>query len=84
VRALGSPAAGNYGRFGKLSSLKDALTTPPKAHEVVHMLLEGHGAVARTARGVFPLADEPTADLLTQRLTLHEQTARMLRSLLEE
>ncbi len=48
------------------------------------MLLEGHGAVARTARGVFPLADEPTADLLTQRLTLHEQAARILRSLLEE
>ena len=50
--------------------------------------VEGHEAVARTARNLFPLADkasdEPTADLLTQRLTVHEQTAWMLRSLLEE
>ena len=88
VRALGFPAAGSYGQFGKLSSLKDAPATPPKALEMVRILVEGHEAVARTARGVFPLADkasdEPTADLLTQRLTVHEQTAWMLRSLLEE
>jgi starvation-inducible DNA-binding protein len=54
---------------------------------MVRFLVEGHEAVARTARSVFPLADkagdEPTADLLTQRLTVHEQTAWMLRSLLE-
>ena len=59
-----------------------------KALEMVRILTEGHEAVARTARSIFPLADkagdEPTADLLTQRLTVHEQTAWMLRSLLEE
>ena len=61
---------------------------PPQALEMVRILVEGHEAVARTARGVFPLADkasdEPTADLLTQRLAVHEQAAWMLRSLLEE
>jgi starvation-inducible DNA-binding protein len=55
---------------------------------MVAILVEGHEAVARTARGLFPIAekasDEPTCDLLTQRLTVHEQTAWMLRSLLEE
>ena len=54
----------------------------------LRILMQGHEAVARTARSVFPLVDqagdEPTADLLTQRLTVHEQTAWMLRSLLEE
>jgi starvation-inducible DNA-binding protein len=88
VRALGFPAAGSYGQFGKLSSLEDAPATPPKALEMVRILVEGHEAVARTARSVFPLADkasdEPTADLLTQRLTVHEQAAWMLRSLLED
>jgi starvation-inducible DNA-binding protein len=88
VRALGFPAAGSYGQFGKLSSLKDAPATPPKALDMVRILVEGHEAVARTARGVFPLADkasdEPTADLLTQRLTVHEQAAWMLRSRLED
>jgi starvation-inducible DNA-binding protein len=88
IRSLGHPAPGSYGQFGQLSSLKDAPATPPKALEMVRILVEGHEAVARTARGIFPLADkagdEPTADLLTQRLTVHEQTAWMLRSLLEE
>ncbi len=88
IRSLGHPAPGSYAQFGKLSSLKDAPTTPPKAMEMVRILMEGHEAVARTARGIFPLAaeasDEPTADLLTQRLTVHEQTAWMLRSLLED
>jgi len=76
IRSLGHPAPGSYGQFGKLSSLKDAPATPPKALEMVRILVEGHEAVARTARGIFPLADkagdEPTADLLTQRLTVHE------------
>ncbi len=88
IRSLGHPAPGSYAQFGKLSSLKDAPATPPKALEMVRILVEGHEAVARTARSIFPLADkagdEPTADLLTQRLTVHEQTAWMLRSLLEE
>jgi starvation-inducible DNA-binding protein len=88
IRSLGHPAPGSYAAFGALSSLKDAPTTPPKALEMVRILVEGHEGVARTARSIFPLADkagdEPTADLLTQRLTVHEQTAWMLRSLLEE
>jgi starvation-inducible DNA-binding protein len=88
IRSLGHPAPGSYAQFGKLSSLKDAPESPPKAMDMVRVLMQGHEAVARTARRVFPMADkagdEPTADLLTQRLTVHEQTAWMLRSLLEE
>ena len=88
IRALGHAAPGSYGQFGKLSTVKDAPSTPPKALEMVAILVEGHEAVARTARSLFPVAekanDEPTADLLTQRLAEHEQTAWMLRSLLEE
>jgi len=88
IRSLGHPAPGSYAQFTALSSLKDAPTTPPKALEMVRILVEGHEAVARTARALFPVVDkagdEPTADLLTQRLTVHEQTAWMLRSLLEE
>ena len=87
IRSLGHPAPGSYAAFGKLASIADAPTTPPKALAMVKILVDGHEAVARTARSVFPLAekagDEPTADLLTQRLTVHEQTAWMLRSLLE-
>lgn len=88
IRSLGHPAPGSYAAFGKLASLPDAPDTPPKALAMVKILVDGHEAVARTARSLFPLAeqagDEPTADLLTQRLTVHEQTAWMLRSLLEE
>ncbi len=88
IRSLGHLAPGSYAQFGALTSIKDAPSVPPKALEMVRILVEGHEAVARTARGVFPLADqaadEPTADLLTQRLTVHEQTAWMLRSMLEE
>ena len=87
IRSLGHPAPGSYAQFGRLSSINDVPETPPKALEMVAILVEGHEAVARTARGIFPLAekagDEPTADLLTQRLTVHEQSAWMLRSLLE-
>jgi len=88
IRALGFPAPGSYAEYGALSSVPDAPTTPPKALEMVARLVAGHEAVARTARSVYPLADkasdEPTADLLTQRLTVHEQTAWMLRSLLQD
>lgn len=88
IRALGHVAPGSYAQFGQLSSLADAPAKPPKALTMVRILVEGHEAVARTARNLFPLADkandEPTADLLTQRLTVHEQTAWMLRSLLED
>ncbi len=88
IRSLGHTAPGSYAQFGALASIPDAPTAPPKALDMVRILVTGHEAVARTARSVFPLAaragDEPTADLLTQRLTVHEQTAWMLRSLLEE
>jgi starvation-inducible DNA-binding protein len=87
IRALGVPAPGTYTDFAKLSSIPE---TPgvPKAKEMIRLLVEGQESVARTARSIFPLAekvnDEPTADLLTQRLQVHEKTAWMLRSLLEE
>ena len=88
IRSLGHAAPGSYSQFGTLASIPDAPVSPPKALEMVRILVDGHEAVARTARGMFPLADkagdEPTADLLTQRLTVHEQTAWMLRSLLED
>lgn len=68
--------------------MPDAPTQPPKALEMVRVLVKGHEAVARTAREMVPLADkagdEPTMDLLTQRLDFHEKTAWMLRSMLEE
>jgi len=88
IRSLGHAAPGSYAQFATLSSLKDAPTTPPKALDMVRILVEGHEGVARTARSLFPLvdkaSDEPSADLLTQRLTVHEQAAWMLRSLLED
>ena len=88
IRALGHPAPGSYAQFGVLASIKDAPSTPPKAMEMVRILVQGHEAVAKTARKIFPVADtagdQPTADLLTQRLDVHEKTAWMLRSLLED
>jgi starvation-inducible DNA-binding protein len=88
IRSLGHAAPGSYAQYAQLASVPDAPAQPPKAMEMVRILMEGHEAVARTARSVFPLADqagdEPTADLLTQRLTVHEQQAWMLRSLLED
>ena len=88
IRSLGHAAPGSYAQFGALASIKDAPAKPPKALTMVQILVDGHEAVARTARSVFPLAaaadDQPTADLLTQRLDVHEKTAWMLRSLLEE
>jgi starvation-inducible DNA-binding protein len=88
IRSLGHPAPGSYAQFGALTSLKDAPATPPLALEMVRILVDGHEAVARTARSIYAAAakasDEPTADLLTQRLAVHEQTAWMLRALLEE
>jgi len=88
IRSLGHTAPGSYAQFGQLASVPDAPVLPPKALAMVKILVDGHEAVARTARSIFPLADkagdEPTADLLTQRLAVHEQTAWMLRSLLED
>ena len=88
IRALGHVAPGSYKDFEKLSSLKDAPSKPPKALEMVKILVEGHEAVARTARSVFieveKANDLPSADILTQRIDIHEKTAWMLRSLLED
>ena len=83
IRALGEPAPGSYSAFAKLSSIKEADGVPDAA-TMVHILAEDQLAVVRTARSVFPLADdahdEPTADLLTQRMQVHEKTAWMLRA----
>jgi starvation-inducible DNA-binding protein len=88
IRALGHFAPGSYAAFGKLASVPDAPGEPPKAMEMVRILVKGHEAVARTARELLPTVDkagdEPTMDLLTQRLEFHEKTAWMLRSMLEE
>ena len=88
IRALGHPAPGSYGQFGALASVPDAPAVPPKALQMVQVLVDGHEAVARTARDLFAVVseanDQPTADLLTQRLDIHEKTAWMLRSLLED
>lgn len=87
IRSLGHTAPGTFSQFSKLSSI-DETTGVPKAKEMVRILVEGHEAVAKTARSIFDVAeeggDESTLDLLTQRLQIHEKTAWMLRSLLEE
>ena len=87
IRALGYPAPGTYAEYSKLSSIKES-TGVPKATEMISLLVEGQEAVVRTARSIFPAVekanDEPTADLLTQRMQVHEKTAWMLRSLLEQ
>ncbi|MBX7102188.1 MAG: DNA starvation/stationary phase protection protein [Myxococcaceae bacterium] len=87
IRSLGFPAPGSYGEFAKLSSIEEAQGVP-KATDMIRQLVQGHETMARTARAVFGPAekagDESTCDLLTQRLQIHEKTAWMLRSLLEE
>jgi starvation-inducible DNA-binding protein len=87
IRSLGHTAPGSYAQFGQLTSLPDAPTTPPKANDMIAILAQGHEAVARTARSLYPAVeqahDEPTADLLTQRIGVHEQAAWMLRAMLE-
>jgi len=86
IRALGYPAPGTYAEYSKLSSIKETRGVP-KATEMIRLLVAGQEAVVRTARSIFPVVekanDEPTADLLTQRMQTHEKTAWMLRSLLE-
>jgi starvation-inducible DNA-binding protein len=87
IRALGFPAPGSYSEYTRLSSIPEAVGVP-NAQEMIRQLVEGQEAVVRTARSVFPLVekvnDEPSADLLTQRMQVHEKTAWMLRSLLEQ
>jgi|SRR5690606_38956499 starvation-inducible DNA-binding protein len=86
IRSLGFPAPGTYKQYVALSSIKEEEGIP-KAEEMIKLLVEGQEAVVRTARSLFPAAeaanDEATADLLTQRIQLHEKTAWMLRSMLE-
>jgi starvation-inducible DNA-binding protein len=86
IRSLGFPAPGTYSEFASLSSIKETAGVP-KATEMLRLLVEGNEAVVRTARSIFPLVDkandEPTADLLTQRMQIHEKNAWMLRSMLE-
>ncbi len=86
IRALGFPAPGSYRQYAELSSIEEE-TGVPEAMDMVKQLVKAHESCAKTARSVFPLAeagdDEVTADLLTQRLQVHEKTAWMLRSLLQ-
>ena len=86
IRSLGFPAPATYGEFVRLSSIKEVAGVP-KAEEMIRVLVDGQQAVVRTARSLFEVVetarDEATADLLTQRIQLHEKTAWMLRSLLE-
>ncbi|OAL76740.1 DNA starvation/stationary phase protection protein [Acinetobacter sp. SFB] len=87
IRALGFPAPGTYKEFASLTAIKE-VEGVPRAQEMVKLLVNAHETVARTARGIFSIVekanDQPTADMLTQRLDVHEKTAWMLRSLLEE
>jgi starvation-inducible DNA-binding protein len=86
VRSLGFPAPGTYRQFTKLASIQE-VEGVPTAREMLRILVAGQEAVARTARKVFKAAaaanDQPTCDLLTQRMQVHEKNAWMLRSLLE-
>jgi starvation-inducible DNA-binding protein len=87
IRALGFPAPATYSEFARLSSVKEEEGVP-SAQEMIRKLVEGQETVARTARTVFPTVesanDQPTADLLTERMQVHEKTAWMLRSLLAD
>ncbi|MCS4308991.1 starvation-inducible DNA-binding protein [Rheinheimera pacifica] len=84
IRALGEFAPGSYKEYAKLTSIKEA-DGIPTAEEMIKDLVKGQEAIAKTARSIVPVADEAsdevTLDLLTQRMTVHEKTAWMLRSL---
>ncbi|MGB3611947.1 MAG: Dps family protein [Cellvibrio sp.] len=86
IRSIGFPAPGTYKQYAELSSIKEDEGIPA-ANDMIRLLVEGQEAVVRTARSLYPVVegadDEATADLLTQRIQLHEKTAWMLRSLLE-
>ena len=87
IRALDFPAPGTYKEFTKLATIKE-IEGVPKATDMIRHLVAAQESTARTARSLFPMVekanDQPTADLLTQRLEVHEKTAWMLRSLLEK
>ena len=86
IRALGHPAPGSYKAFSRLSSINEEESVPA-AGEMIRQLVIGQETVVRTAREIFATAekagDQPTADLLTQRMQIHEKNAWMLRSMLE-
>lgn len=88
IRSLGHYAPGSYQKYSELSSIDESEEEGVSAKNMIKQLLDGHEAVVKTIRGVYPVAekgqDEATLDLLTQRLQLHEKTAWMLRSLLRE
>ena len=87
IRSLGERAPGSYTEFSKLTSIKEEEKTP-KAKEMIANLVTAHETLIRTVRNVFPRAgeahDEATVDLMTQRIQVHEKTAWMLRSLLDD
>jgi starvation-inducible DNA-binding protein len=86
IRALGFPAPGTYAEFARLTSIREPEGVP-EANDMIRQLVVAQEATARTARNLFPVVeatrDQPTADVLTQRINVHEKTAWMLRSLLE-
>lgn len=86
IRALGIHAPGSYAQFAKLTSVKEEIKVP-EAQEMIRQLVDDQETVVRTAREIFPTAekvsDQPTMDLLTARMQIHEKTAWMLRSLLQ-
>ncbi len=85
IRALGFPAPATYREFARLTSIREDESVP-RADEMIRLLVQGQEAVVRTARAAFApaerVSDQPTMDLLTQRMQIHEKTAWMLRSLL--
>lgn len=87
IRALGVAAPGSYQQFAKLTSLKEE-TKVPHYEKMIQQLVQDHETVAKTAREIFPLADEAhdevSNNLLADRMEIHEKTAWMLRSLLED
>jgi len=87
IRALGHKAPGSYQAYAKLTSIAEEEGVPA-AEDMIRQLVSGQEAVVRTARAVFPVAerggDQPTADLLTQRMQVHEKNAWMLRSMLPD
>ncbi|HAY5607077.1 TPA: DNA starvation/stationary phase protection protein, partial [Escherichia coli] len=86
IRSLGCFAPGTYHEFSRLTAVNEDKDIPA-AKNMIENLVQGQETVVKTARSLFPIVnsgnDEATADLLTQRIQLHEKTAWMLRSLLE-
>jgi starvation-inducible DNA-binding protein len=85
IRALGIKAPGSYSAFNEMTAIEEG-SGNESAEEMIRQLVIGQEAVVRTARDAFPAAeeaaDEPSADLLTQRMQVHEKNAWMLRSML--